>query len=60
MTDKRKKNGRKAGGCQAISLSGDYCKRQGVVREATTRTGEDEPYIFLRVRVCGKCWEGEN
>lgn len=59
--DKRKGNGRKPGGCQAILESGEPCKKDGDIREVTIETIQNNyTLILVRVRVCGKCWEGEN
>lgn len=55
--DKRKANGRKKGKCQAIKDDGKLCGRKCQIKMRDVSS--DERLLFVRVRVCGKCWEGE-
>ena len=58
--DKRKGNGRKKGGCQAILESGEPCKKEGVQRSFVQfREESNMPDLCLRVRVCGEVLGGE-
>ena len=56
--DNLKSKGKRAG-CQ-VMLDGDIrCRKKAVMREIVHRYTPKSHWILLRVRVCGKCWEGK-